>query len=87
MDEDDNVVVSIRKSRMHGKIFVTISKDNKDTDRKYLTSRGELEISWGGDRDYFPSYGAALEAIQSLFVILEETKLNVSGAIVATPED
>jgi hypothetical protein len=87
MDDEDKVVISIRKSRDNSRIFVTISKDNMDTDRRYLTSDGKITISWGGTRDYFPSYNAALEAIKSLFVILEEIELDVHGAIVATPED
>jgi hypothetical protein len=87
MDEDDKVVIAIRKSATNGQIFVTISKDNKDTDRRYLTPEGEVTTTWGGRRDYFPSYNAALEAIKSQFVILEEIELNVPGAIIATPED
>jgi hypothetical protein len=87
MDEEDTVVIAIRKSATNGRIFVTISDDNKDKNRRYLTSSGKVTISWGGDRDYFPSYRAALEVIQSLFVILEEIELDVHGAIVATLED
>ena len=85
---DDEVIISIRKSRESGKIFVVIADDNKDTRRRYLAPDGNIKFNWGGSKDYFPSYNAALEAIHSQFVIIEETTLNeYLGARLATPED
>lgn len=85
---DEEVIISIRKNRDSGKIFVVIADDNKDKNRRYLASDGTIKLSWGGQRDYFPSYGAALETIQILFVIIEETTLHeYLGATLASPED
>ena len=88
MDDENNVIISIRKNKETGKIFVVIADDNKDKNRRYLASDGDIKFSWGGQRDYFPSYNTALDAIQEQFVIIEETTLHeYLGATVATPED
>ena len=85
---DEEVIISIRKNRESGRIFVVIADDNKDKNRRYLTSSGDVTFRWGGQRDYFPSYNAALETIQAQFVIIEETTLHeYLGATLATPED
>lgn len=88
MDDENNVIISIRKNRESGRIFVVIADDNKDRNRRYLASDGNIKFSWGGNKDYFPSYNAALEAIQAQFVIIEETTLyEYLSATLASPED